>query len=113
MAEPDSPQYTKLPNGGPRVMPLPLVIPDAHRLAQPDPTPAPAPSFEKPAPRERLQPEPVADEEPGFYILPRSMTPAELYRELFDDMPGTALRSFSQIGRKPEDLGRFRAMPSM
>lgn len=51
----------------------------------------------EPPPRERYQPESVPTEEPGFYIVERSQLLAELYRSLFDAMPGCAMRLFSEL----------------
>ncbi|BAP45504.1 putative uncharacterized protein [Pseudomonas sp. StFLB209] len=93
MTEPKTtPQYTKAPDTGLRVMPRPTTPQSAERVPPP-----PVYSFENPPPRQQLRPEPVVGAEPGFYILPRSMSPAELYRELFSAMPNAALRPFSQL----------------
>ncbi|WP_372439288.1 hypothetical protein, partial [Pandoraea sputorum] len=75
-----------------RVMPRPTPPQSAESLPPP-----PVYSFENPPPRKLLRPEPAVGAEPGFYIVPRSMSPAELYRELFSAMPNAALRSFSQL----------------
>ncbi|MCO8168586.1 hypothetical protein NJC40_18145 [Pseudomonas sp. 21LCFQ02] len=93
MSEPKTtPQYTKAPDTGLRVMPRPTTPQSAESLPPP-----PVYSFENPPPRQQLRPEPAVGAEPGFYIVPRSMSPAELYRELFSAMPNAALRSFSQL----------------
>lgn len=74
MSEPkNTPQYTKAPDTGVRVMPRPLPPQSAGRVPPP-----PVYSFENPPPRKQLRSEPVVGAEPGFYIVPRSMSPAEL-----------------------------------
>ncbi|BAP42761.1 putative uncharacterized protein [Pseudomonas sp. StFLB209] len=63
MSEPKTtPQYTKAPDTGLRVMPRPITPQSAESLPPP-----PVYSFENPPPRELLRPEPAVGAEPGFY----------------------------------------------
>lgn len=54
-------------------------------------------SFENPPPCTIIQPEIEPAVEPGFYVVPRSMSARELYQDLFDDLPVSALSKFSAL----------------
>ncbi|WP_312452537.1 hypothetical protein [Stutzerimonas nitrititolerans] len=80
-------------------------MPHVLRPANPNPprsSPATQPSprvygFDDQPPRERHRAEPASPVEPGFYVVPRSMTAAELYRSLFEAMPPAAMLKFSAL----------------
>jgi hypothetical protein len=54
-------------------------------------------SFENPPPRTIIRPEIEPAAEPGFYVVPRSVSARELYQDLFDDLPVSALSKFSAL----------------
>lgn len=97
MAEPTGNKFTSDPRGEPTPMPGLLDRGDRNIPSRQEPPPTPVYTYENPPPRERYQPEPVPAEEPGFYIVERSQSPAELYRSLFDAMPGSAMSLFSEL----------------
>ncbi|GAB7531024.1 hypothetical protein PS3A_34350 [Pseudomonas sp. 3A(2025)] len=97
MAEPTGNKFTSDSRGEPTPMPGLLDRGDRNIPSRQEPPPAPIYTYENPPPRERYQPEPMPAEEPGFYIVESSQSPAELYRSLFDAMPGSAMLSFSKL----------------
>ena len=54
-------------------------------------------SFDNPPPRESHRPEPAPTAEPGFYVVPHSMSAGQLYRSLFEAMPTAAMRKYSAL----------------
>lgn len=55
-------------------------------------------SFETPPPRTTIKkPEIEPAAEPGFYVVPRSMSARELYENLLEDLPVSALGKFSAL----------------
>ncbi len=55
-------------------------------------------SFETPPPRTTIKkPEIEPAAEPGFYVVPRSLSARELYENLFEDLPVSALGKFSAL----------------
>jgi hypothetical protein len=53
--------------------------------------------FDQQPRRKLIRPDPVPAAEPGFYVVPRSMSTYDFYHGLFDDMPSSALRKFSTL----------------
>ncbi|MNF67176.1 hypothetical protein D3C84_489820 [compost metagenome] len=71
-------------------------LPQARR-APTMPPPPPTYSFDNPPARESHRPEPLAASEPGFYVVPRSVSAGELYRSLFEALPPAAMHKYSAL----------------
>lgn len=79
MAEPTrTNKFTSDFRGEPTPMPQLLERGQPNHPPPHRPPPPPVYTFENPPPRTRYQPEPVPGEEPGFYIVERSQSPAAL-----------------------------------
>lgn len=61
-------------------------------------------SFENPPPRTFIAAEKEPAAEPGFYIVPRSVSTYDFYHGLFDNMPVSALTKFSALNPGLEDI---------
>ena len=82
--------------------PLPQARPPISMAPYP-----PTYSFENPPPRESHRPAPVTAAEPGFYIVPRSVSAGELYRSLFEALPPAAMQKYSALN--PDLEGTVKA----
>lgn len=61
-------------------------------------------SFENPQPRTFIAAETAPAAEPGFYIVPQSVSTYDFYHGLFDNMPVSALTKFSALNPGLEDI---------
>ncbi|WP_243245396.1 hypothetical protein [Pseudomonas maioricensis] len=61
-------------------------------------------SFENPQPRTFIAAETAPAAEPGFYIVPQSVSTYDFYHGLFDNMPDSALTKFSALNPNLEDI---------
>lgn len=61
-------------------------------------------SFENPQPRTFIAAETAPAAEPGFYIVPQSVSTYDFYHGLFDNMPVSALTKFSALNPDLEDI---------
>lgn len=61
-------------------------------------------SFENPQPRTLIAAETAPAAEPGFYIVPQSVSAYDFYHGLFDNMPVSALIKFSALNPNLEDI---------
>lgn len=61
-------------------------------------------SFENPPPRTFIAAETAPAAEPGFYIVPQSVSTYDFYHGLFDNMPASALSTFSAFNPNLGDI---------
>lgn len=83
----------------------PFIMPQLLTRARPNNLPSvkakpPAPpiyTFDNPPPRESYRPAPTPAEEPGFYVVYRSMSRAQLFNSLFEEQATQVLRNYSAL----------------